>query len=149
MGEISRIAIPDMLGGMPVVAIGEYAFKDTELFGIMLPDTVKEIRWDAFSSADNLDYVRLSQSLEYIGSWAFSFNYELRQIELPETLRELDDWAFYSSALESVVVPAGTESVGTGTFKNCGNLTSVQLPQSCAYEEDSFEGIPGWGISFY
>ncbi len=149
LGEISRIAIPDMLGGMPVVAIGEYAFEDTELCGIMLPDTVKEIRGDAFSSADNLDYVRISQSLEYIGSWAFSFNYGLRQIELPETLRELDDWAFYSSALESVVIPAGTESVGTGAFKNCGNLTSVLMPQSCAYEEDSFEGIPGSAISFY
>ena len=115
----------------------------------MLTDTVKEIRGDAFSSADNLDYVRISQSLEYIGSWAFSFNYGLRQIELPETLRELDDWAFYSSALESVVIPAGTESVGTGAFKNCGNLTSVLMPQSCAYEEDSFEGIPGSAISFY
>ena len=149
LGELSRIAIPDTLGGMPVVAIGGSAFEESELHGIMLPDTVVAIEERAFYNAQNLDYIELSENLTYIGERAFAFTTGLRDIEFPETLREIDYRAFYYCGLDGVFIPEGVETIGKSAFADSLNLIAVQLPQSCAYEEDSFEGIPGWGISFY
>lgn len=52
----------------------------------------------------------------------------LKEIWLPNGLREIGDWAFaYCSSLESIWLPRGEIFFGRGIFKECGNLASIRL----------------------
>lgn len=51
---------------------------------------------------------------------------QLREISLPEQLREIGDWAFaYCSNLTNVWLPRRSLSLGKGVFKDCSSLAGV------------------------
>lgn len=51
---------------------------------------------------------------------------QLREISLPEQLREIGDWAFaYCSNLTNVWLPRRSLSLGKGVFKDCSSLSGV------------------------
>lgn len=50
--------------------------------------------------------------------------------EIPSTVKVIDDYAFSSSSLESIMMPDGLETVNTGAFNGCTRLLSVEMPQS-------------------
>lgn len=48
-----------------------------------------------------------------------------------DTVREIGDYAFYSSVnLEKIIIPNGVKSIGEFAFSNCKNLSEVYLPKS-------------------
>lgn len=49
---------------------------------------------------------------------------KLASITLPSTLKEIGDYAFYSTALTSVNIPQSVSSIGKGSFSNCASLKS-------------------------
>ena len=52
----------------------------------------------------------------------------LKEIWLPEGIREIGDWAFaYCSSLESIWIPRRKIFFGRGILKECGNLESIRL----------------------
>ena len=46
-------------------------FRNTNVKEVILPNSVKEIRWEAFSGCNNLEKIKLPASLESIGNCAF------------------------------------------------------------------------------
>lgn len=57
----------------------------------------------------------------------------LKEIRLPEALREIGDWAFaYCSSLEKVWMPGKKLILGRGIFKECDRLASI-----CHLDADS------------
>lgn len=75
-----------------------------------------------------------------IGNKAFSGNAGITQIILPESVREIGDYAFYSSSLREITFPPGVERIGTGCLEYCKNLERfVWLPESdCVIPEKAF-----------
>lgn len=61
-----------------------------------------------------------------IGKKAFLSNKTLQQIELPEGVVEIDDWAFaFCSRLEKIILPYHGMKIGQGILKECHKLEQI------------------------
>lgn len=105
--------------------LGARVFQKTGLSSITLPPQVTIIPPLAFYGATNLSTVNLPGSLSEIGDYAFSACPSLFRITIPGTVSKIGTRAFRKSALEKVVVPAATGTLGSEAFSHCANLSLV------------------------
>ena len=172
--SVRRITLSD-----GITSIGEYAFYLCDcLTSIIIPDSVTSIGEAAFSGCSSLTSVYIS-SIEAWCNISFSdsmanplyyaenlyLNNELvAEVEIPNTVTEIKDYAFYGySNLTNLVIGDGVTSIGSSTFRYCSGLTSVIIPDnvtsigSCAFENctnltslgisDSVTSIGDWAFS--
>ena len=71
LGTGTRVQVPDSIGGYPVVAIGENAFRNSKVEQVILPTGVKTIDWFAFYGSYRLQSVTLPSSVTTIEYGAF------------------------------------------------------------------------------
>ena len=103
-GICEQVSIPNKIDGVPVVRIGEYAFKGNP----------------------SLRSVDFPHSLVSIGYHAFSQCSALSSVVFPSTLTEIVDYAFFECrSLSSVVLPSSVKVIGRSAFAECGSLESV------------------------
>lgn len=88
------ITVPSMVQGYEVVAIGEYAFRGTNVQKVVISDGVKTIEEGAFYVCEELTTVQLPSSLEKIETMAFANCFLLNHVNLPKALNFLDVTAF-------------------------------------------------------
>ncbi len=100
----SVIRIPAQHDGLPVTAIGSYAFyKCYDLEGIVIPNSVTSI-----------------------GSSAFSDCSGLTSITIPDSVTSIGDRAFCNcDGLTSVTIGSGVTSIRFDAFRGCCGLTSI------------------------
>ncbi len=97
----------------------------------VIPDSVTEIRANAFANVRMLENIVIPQSVKKIGNNAFRDCTELKQIVLPQTLDELGNRIFYGcSALISVELPETLTEIPDATFADCKSLKNIAIPQS-------------------
>lgn len=72
-GKAIDVSIPASIDGMPVVAIGEEAFKGLQIRSVIIPSGVKEIGWFAFSACTVLENITIPSSVTSIGYGAFDY----------------------------------------------------------------------------
>ena len=128
---LSSIVLPDS-----VTEIEKYAFFETGLRNIQLPEKLTLIGAYAFCNCKNLKQVQLPSQLKELGEGAF-FNCEnLTQIQLPAQLNKLGTDAFRNcTSLDKIDIPAGLTQIEPDTFCNTG-LTSVTLHEGLTKIED-------------
>lgn len=128
---LSSIVLPDS-----VTEIEKYAFFETGLRNIQLPEKLTLIGAYAFCNCKNLKQVQLPPQLKELGEGAF-FNCEnLAQIQLPAQLNKLGTDAFRNcTSLDKIDIPAGLTQIEPDTFCNTG-LTSVTLHEGLTKIED-------------
>ena len=51
-------------------------------------------------------------------------------VVIPYGMKKVDDYAFSSSALESIVIPKSVIYIGSKSFSNCESLTSIEIPDT-------------------
>lgn len=104
-GGDETVVIPSVLGGYPVVRIGEYAFCDAYgVSRVVFPDSVAGI-----------------------GEGAFMFNETLNSVRFGSGLISIGDNAFYYTGLGSLTIPGSVISIGDCAFQDCYNLETVRL----------------------
>lgn len=84
-------------------------------------------------------YYEVPDGVNEIGKYAFSFNSNLENIDLPETLRAegIGDHAFdYCTALKKIAIPEGITQFHEDVFSHCESLTDITLPESLSYLGD-------------
>lgn len=109
IGEGSQIVIPDYIEGIPVVSVGESAFKGNEKIEVVeIGANIKEIGYLAFCMCKNLKKVIFTRKVNMIGRSAFN---------------ECD-------ALVEFIVPEGTIDIGKYAFAGCKNLKILRMPKS-------------------
>jgi len=67
---------------------------------------------------------------------AFSYTAALEEIQLPDSLDEIDNWAFGHTGLKHVTVPIHVTTIQFNAFGVCKNLVSVTLPARLKTLED-------------
>lgn len=70
-GSDTELSVPSEIGGIPVVSIGEGAFKGKDIVRLILPEGIKEIDWFAFSGCESLCEILIPSSVKSIGHGAF------------------------------------------------------------------------------
>ncbi len=113
-------------------SIGQFAFKATiHLEELVIPDSVSEIEYGAFSTCFNLKHVKLSKNLKVLGGACFS-GCALEEIVLPDGLEEIGESAFrsdkeyYPQAYTSIAIPNSVKRIETLAFA-CEALQEVTL----------------------
>ena len=133
-GQGGTVEIPSILGGKPVVAIGDNAFNGNEtITSVTLPDSVTAIGQYAFGYCDALAQVVLSENLAAIGASAFSGCYDLKTITLPEKLNTIGEFAFYFTRLTSIHIPASVAKIEKSAFDTCRDLDTITVDAENPY----------------
>lgn len=141
-------------------------FAEAPIISVSLPNSVKEIGENLFSSSDTLKKVELSNSLANLKPFTFSGCSSLEEISLPENLESFPDGLFFGcsslqkidscknvnqigfdvfrdcESLEFFEIPNKVKQIKKGTFAGCTNLQKIILPESLETIEDrSFFGL--------
>ena len=125
-GDSNNIVIPDTIGGLPVVGIGEEAFK----------------------SRSNITAITLNSDLETIGRGAFDGLASLTTITVGiknvSALKSIDDYAFRGTGLTSFTSPSVVlERIGVEAFANTP-LQSISLASVNTIGDRAFAKYVAW-----
>lgn len=122
------ISIPSECGGIPVKAIAEEAFKDSDVVSVYIPDSVNTIGARAFAGAEYLQKVRLPNDLKIIEESTFESCEALYKIDVSPNLMVIKAMAFAAcDSLEGMTIPASIVWVDTNAFYSCGSLRFLQF----------------------
>lgn len=104
------IIVPSTHNGGDVVAVADYAFRYNKTVEfVTLPASVKTIGEQAFYACDVLKSVAIL-GVEEIGTLAFSSE-NLKNIELPDTLKTIRSTAFGQLVMDEIRIPASVELI--------------------------------------
>lgn len=83
------------------------------------------------SSDENIVIPSTYNNLPVTAIGNFSFSTALKSIDIPESIRVIEESAFYGcDNLKSVIIPDSVLEMGENVFGNCSNLEQVNLPQN-------------------
>lgn len=94
---------------------------------VTLPDGTDTISRDLFSDCEELSSVFIPQSVKVIDEDAF-FNTNLSSVELPESLISIESEAFSYTPLTTIELPNSLQFLSGFSF--CSQITEVVIPES-------------------
>lgn len=95
----------------------------------VLPDSVQRIEASCFSGCDYLVNVRLPDSLNEIGDYAFYDMVNLIEICIPNAVTKIGEFSFSDcKSLTAVVLGSNTNVIGDYAFSYCSNLEEITIP---------------------
>ncbi|MDR0632851.1 MAG: leucine-rich repeat domain-containing protein [Holosporales bacterium] len=147
-----------------VKSIGRRAFwQCSELSSVQIPQSVEEIKTDAFSCCDKLSHIifEAGSKLQTIGMEAFYSCKSLASIEIPPRVKttgmrafsgceHLQDIVFAPESqlttieagafcgcrsLDSIIIPSTVTTIGSWAFCDCSNLTGVIIGNNSSLSE--------------
>lgn len=104
--------------------IGDYAFAETAVKSVVLPDGVSTLGNYAFNKCASLATVSLGNSLTAIGDYAFSDCEKLESVTFGSALETIGERAFSKVKISSLVLPATVRTIGDYAFYYCP-LTTI------------------------
>ena len=91
----------------------------------------EEIVNDFFNKNPYAKTFNIPESVTEIGDWAFYGCKNLTEINIPESVTEIGFYAFYGcKSLKEITIPESVTEIGNCAFKNCKNLTEINIPES-------------------
>jgi thiol-disulfide isomerase/thioredoxin len=134
-GTETTLAIPADSDGVPVTAIGDYAFyQNASLVSVTIPQGVTAIGEGAFFYCSKLTSVTVPDSLLSIGDGAFYLCSSLAGFDFPSGVTRIGAYAFNQcSALASVFFPAAVAEIGSAAFANCIGIRAFSVDEGNPY----------------
>lgn len=111
-----------------VEVIEKHAFANSNAAEIYIPDTVMEIKEEAFLNAQNLRNVSLGNGVEVIRDGAFAYCYNLECLEIPSNVRFIGTEAFYNANIQKLIINEGVMTIMNSAFNAV--TCSVKIPES-------------------
>ena len=129
-GSAQVLAIPSVIDGYTVTAIGDDAFFDNDdLRSVSVPDTVTYIGNNAFSDCSSLTHITLPDSVTAFGCSVFECCDTLEEITLPKHITAIPENMFDDCPLlTDVSIPSGVTSIGEFAFYDCDSLKNIDIP---------------------
>ena len=166
--QLATLSLPNSLE-----YIGENAFSNNNIIVITIPENVKTIGAGAFygnainqqiyfnaincdTPKDSENYIRSTVFDREVESFVFGNKvekisnslcegmYNLTQITIPNSVKEIHDNAFEYTYLSSITIPENVSKIGNNVFVGCYDLTTVnwnakyctRIPSQNKYGED-------------
>ncbi len=115
---VTSITLPNTIN-----YIGGYAFKQTSITTISIPESVIQIGWNAFEKCTSLETVTLPEGLTYLPDQAFDGCSVLTTINLPSSLTKINMRCFRNCyKLANIEIPSSVNTIGQQAFQNCSKL---------------------------
>lgn len=142
-GSAAEITIPDSYKGKAVTAIGNHAFKDCAVTGVVIPDGITAIGEGAFDGCTSLTHLSIGAGVAsaYCG-WLDGCT-QLAHITVAEGNTEyiMQEGILYNAAKNLLIrcsttysgtltVPAAITGIAAGAFANCQNLIWADLRET-------------------
>ena len=112
-----KLVVPDTYNGKPVVEIADNAFYYR----------FNNIR---YTLQTNISEVVLPETIRKVGKEAFYYLTDIKNVNMPSSLIEIGEDAFWSTGISEVILPDGLKTVGKKAFQYCNDLTKLVIPQS-------------------
>ncbi len=150
--------IPDEIGGYPVIAIGNNAFKQkSTIISLNIGRNVQSIGSYAFQECTGLQSLEIPNNVTSFGDRVFTgctsmatvtfeegcqltrFPSEtfcncssLKEIEIPSSVTSISGWVFWNcTSLTSLTIPVNVKSLdGDGIWYGCANMTILDLSKA-------------------
>ena len=159
--SLTNIILPNSLW-----FIGGYAFTDSALASVNIPDSVEYIEWHAFENCTNLKTITIGEKVRRFYSSAMKDCVNLETVYWNSSDKGVyNDFggAFWNAGkncggftvifgnnvteipsealsganyLKSAVIPEGVTKIGSEAFQGCNSLDNVNLPESLIRIED-------------
>ena len=113
----SILTIPDRLGGVEIIGIGDGVFDNRGISEVILP-----------------------AGLQHIGGWAFSYN-EIIHLSLPNSVETIEEWSFHRNCINTLTFEATShlERIGAYSFES-NRIINLDFPKSVVQiERSAFE----------
>lgn len=144
MVTLANLQRSDELETLVIIDDGSTALPDKDALNkkkklkkVIFPDSLTSIPKAFCMSASALEDVKLPANLKIISNASFSGCTNLKTIDLPDTVTEIGAFAFESTGLTSITIPASVETVDDTAFIDNTSLTDATFP---AGKGISFEG---------
>lgn len=140
--SVTGVDIPEEIDGIKVTGIGYYAFANCEnLEEIKIPESVTVINTGAFSGCKNLTEITLPESITDIENSTFYGCKSLKEIAVPDGVKNIGGSAFSEcTGLEKITLSDSVENIYISAFNGCTALMSIDVPESNTYYS-SIDGI--------
>lgn len=131
-----KVTIPDAPKGYSVVSIGTYAFygynTERRITEVFIPEGVKDIGIRAFAENGTIESVDLPNSVRNIGSYAFYSN-KLTSLVIPNSVDSISYGAFSSNSLESLTIGSSLRKLVDNAFRYNNKLRSIEVAANNPY----------------
>ena len=148
---VDHLMLPESIDGVPVVEIGEKAFKSppnqARHFSAVMLGAVRRVQKEAFVSCE-MEQLDLGTSLYRIGENAFqSVKLVKPKVHLPDTVKAIGAFAFYDAQAVFDNIPEGILTIGCSAFCSWNRPNSIQEDIWCPHLEyigaHAFERVDG------
>lgn len=128
--NITKLVIPEKIGGAAVTSIGTDAFYGCDsLTEITIPSGVTSIGDNAFHDCYSLTKITLPSGITSIGNGAFCNCTSLTEITLPNGITSINNEVFSGcESLTEIKIPDNVASIGIYAFSDCKGLTEITIP---------------------
>ncbi len=122
--ELADISVPGS-----VTHIGSSAFNATPLINAPDNEFVIVGKGILISCRSDKEINEVPSGVISIGQNSFTNNTDLKKVILPESVKQICDYAFeYCVSLESIKLPDKLERIGSRAFIDCAALSDIDLP---------------------
>ncbi len=142
--NFSTIELPEKLK-----SIGQWAFLESYITELDIPDGVTEIQNSAFMNCYKLKKLTIPGSVETVGgwiiqsfdadSWAFPDDIEMVEVIIEEGVTSLSQSTFYGSAIKSIDLPSTITEIPDWCFES-SLLESIELDGITSLGQGAFWG---------
>ncbi len=140
--------------GITEIVPGAFCGCYGEGYSVLLPNTLKKIGQAAFAGS-SLESIVIPEGVTTIGKDAFTTCYNLERVEIPSTVKKIDEWTFGGCnfggwGLQEVILHEGVTTIDWAAFDYAlASGATVKIPASVTtIEADAFASWDSYSVYF-
>ena len=146
-GTESNLTIPSTIDGHNVVTIGSHAFDESRnstnghtIKNLVISEGIERIELLAFAKCDNLETVKLPESLTFLDMQTFIQCSKLKSINIPSKITSIGNSTFQETGFTEFDIPENVKSIDSRALGICSKLEKVRVYSTdISYSSEVFE----------